>query len=323
LEFDEWLGVSETVIAVDVGGTTIKGVVVDRGGRFVRELSRATPAGRGPEAVIAELQAVIAELRAAEPETGAVNAVGVVVPGFVDATAGVARFSANLGFRDVPVRQLVAEATGLPTVLEHDVRAAGVAEETVGLTAETDDYLLAVIGTGIAAVVGGNGRSIRGATELAGELGHIPVWPDGESCPCGQRGCLERYASAASVSRRYTELSGSELRAEKVVARRDQDSAAAQVWQDATEALALAFATCTMLLDPAVIVLSGGLSQAGAALVDPLRAALAKRIVWRQPPPVLLSQLGDRGGRIGAAVLTWRSLGLDDFAAWRNWYSPI
>jgi glucokinase len=313
----------ETVIAVDVGGSTIKGVVVDRGGRFVHELSRATPTGRGPEAVIAELQAVIAELRTTEAENGAVGAVGVVVPGSVDAAAGVARFSANLGFRDVPVRQLVAEATGLPTVLEHDVRAAGVAEETVGLTADADDYLLAVIGTGIAAVVGGNGGSIRGATQLAGELGHIPVWPDGESCPCGQRGCLERYASAASVNRRYAELSGNELRAEKVIARRDQDSVAARVWQDATESLGLAFATCTMLLDPAVIVLSGGLSQAGAALVDPVRAALAKRIVWRPPPPVLLSQLGDRAGRIGAAVLTWRSLGLDDFAPWRDWYSPI
>ena len=112
-------------------------------------------------------------------------------------------FSANVGFRDVPLREIVAEATGLPALLEHDVRAAGVAEDELGATAGVDDYVLAVIGTGIAAVLKTGGRTVAGAIRLPGELGHIPVWPGGELCSCGQRGCLERYASAAAITRRY------------------------------------------------------------------------------------------------------------------------
>jgi len=304
------------VIAVDVGGTTIKGAVVSRDGEFVHELSRATPCEHGSEAVTAELLAVISELREREP---AAAAVGVVVPGAVDPVNGIARFSANLGFRDVPLRDLVTAATGLPALLDHDVRAAGVAERTVGVTAGVSDYLLAVIGTGIAGVLDSGGQNIRGASGIAGELGHVPVWPDGDLCPCGQRGCLERYASAASVSRRYAELSGRTLSAVDVVARCADDATAAQVWREATEALAIAFATCTMLLDPAMIVLGGGLSEAGEALLAPVRGELAERVVWREPPPVRLSGLGARAGRVGAAVLAWRLLGVEEFGSWERW----
>ncbi|MDE3130787.1 MAG: ROK family protein, partial [Acidobacteriota bacterium] len=179
-----------TVAAVDVGGTTIKGAVVDITGQVLRERARPTPAAAGPEAVIAALLELIEELTAernADATVAPVRAVGVVVPGAVDAWAGRAVFSANLGFRDVPLRQIVAGATGLPTVLEHDVRAAGVAERELGATAGVDDHLLAVIGTGIAAVIESGGRPVPGASQIAGELGHIPVWPGGELCSCGQR----------------------------------------------------------------------------------------------------------------------------------------
>jgi glucokinase len=306
------------VLAVDVGGTTIKAAVIDAGGRSLAELDRPTAAARGPEAVVSELLNVIAELSAQQP---AVNAVGVVVPGVVDAAQGVAKFSANLGFRDLPIAQLVQRQTGLPALLEHDVRAAGAAEYAIGLTAGRADCLLVVIGTGIAGVIHAGGSAVRGATGVAGELGHIPVWPEGEACPCGQRGCLERYASAASITRRYAELNGGPaLSAAQIAARLTDDQSAARVWGEATKALALALATCTMLLDPAVIVLAGGLSQAGQLLMDPVRGELEAQVKWRQPPPVLLSGLGGRAGLLGAAVLTWQSLGLDDF---QGWLQPI
>jgi glucosamine--fructose-6-phosphate aminotransferase (isomerizing) len=284
---------------------------------------------RGPQAVIDEIQAIVAELVSAarvmgQPAVGSVGvaasshqstsvrAVAVVVPGIVDAAAGRAVFSANLGFRDVPVRDLVQAAVGLPTVLEHDVRAAGVAERTVGSARGVDDYLLAVIGTGIAAVIHAGGEPMSGARGMAGELGHIPVWPDGEPCPCGQRGCLERYALAASITRRYAEFGGSHVAsAHEVAARRSSDPAAARAWQEATEALAIAFVTCTMLLDPEMIVLAGGLSAAGQDLLVPVEAELAARITWREAPSVRLSPLGGRAGLLGAAVLAWRLVGED------------
>ena len=230
-----------------------------------------------------------------------------MVPGYVDAEAGLALFSANVGFRNVPLRALVAEATGLPTVLEHDVRAAGVAEQELGATAGVEDYVLAVIGTGIAAVLQTGGRPIVGATKIPGELGHIPVWPGGEQCSCGKRGCLERYASAAAIARRYADAGGVPgLSTEEVLARVGDDQIARRVWAEAVEALALAFTTCTMLLDPALIVIGGGLSAAGDALLEPVRAELAKLVPWREPPPVTLSPLGARAGLLGAAILARR-----------------
>ncbi len=292
-----------TVIAVDVGGTTIKGAVVDRACNFVRERSRPTPASAGPDAVIAELIELIAELRAG----GDVGAVGVVVPGHVDGTAGRAIFSANLGFRDVPLREILAEATGLPALLEHDVRAAAVAEDELGATGGVQDYVMAVIGTGIAAVLKTGGRPVAGAISLPGELGHIPVWPGGEPCSCGQRGCLERYSSAAAITRRYAAAGGEPgLPAGEVLRRRADDELAQRVWAEACEALALAFTTCTYLLDPELIVIAGGLSAAGEELLTPVREELAKLVLWRPLPTVKLSPLGGRAGLLGAALLAQR-----------------
>ena len=291
------------VVAVDVGGTTMKAALVGDSGSFLQERSRPTPAADGPDAVITALLELIAELRA---ETD-VGAVGVAVPGHVDSQAGLALFSANLGFRGVPLREIVAEATGLPALLEHDVRAAGVAEDALGVTTGVQDYLLAVIGTGIAAVIQTGGRPVIGATSLPGELGHIPVWPGGELCSCGQRGCLERYASASAIARRYAAAGGEPgLSAGEVLARTADDHRACRVWAEAVEALALAFATCTMLLDPELIVIAGGLSAAGDALLAPVREELAKLVLWREPPSMKLSPLGARAGLLGTALLAQR-----------------
>ena len=178
---------------------------------------------------------------------------GVVVPGHVDAEAGRALFSANVGFRDVPLREIVAEATGLPALLEHDVRAAGVAEQELGATAGVEDYVLAVIGTGIAAVLQTGGRAVVGATKLSrASSGTSPSGPGGEQCSCGQRGCLERYASAAAIARRYAEAGGEPgLSAERGAgAARATTQSRARVWAEAIEALALAFTTCTYAARP-------------------------------------------------------------------------
>jgi glucokinase len=313
------------VVAVDVGGTRIKAAVVSQAGISGRELMRPTPTADGPDAVVTELVSVVTEL-IADPAGAEIAAVGVVVPGVVDPVTGRAEFSANLGFRDLPLRDIVAGGTGLPAVLGHDVTAAGLAERRVGLCAGIDEHLVAVIGTGIAAVIHSGGRTIGGSGGIAGELGHIPVWPGGERCSCGQQGCLERYASAAAVERRYRDRSGREgLTAHDVVALIATDDDARAAWDDATEALALALATCTMLLDPELIVLAGGLSEAGSTLLAPVRAKLADLIAWRDPPPVAVSPFGSRAGLLGAALLAWEAAGEHDHGGWRakDWYSPI
>jgi glucokinase len=311
------------VIAVDVGGTTIKGAAFDAAGVGLADLVVATPSGADPAATLAAVREAV---RALVVRFGAgVEAVGVVVPGTVDAAAGVVGFSANLGWRELSLVAVLEADTGVPVRIDNDVRAAGLAERTVGCTVGVDDYLLAVIGTGISGEVRVAGRTVVGAGSAAGEFGHAPVWPDGELCPCGQRGCLERYASAAAISRRYAERHHTAVSesAEAIAGRRDHDPVARRTWTEAVDALAIAFASYTMVLDPTMIVIAGGLSGAGEALVAPLRIALAERVVWREPPAVRLSPLGARGGLIGAALTAWAASGRTALAGWRGATGPI
>ena len=287
------------VVAVDVGGTSIKAARVSAAGELAHAAQVATPVADGPDAVVDAIRALVRSL------ADGAAAVGVVVPGVVDVAAGVARYAANLGWRDVPLAQLLAGDTGLPVALEHDVRAAGIAERRVGRLAGAGDALVLVIGTGIAGVVIARGDAVRGAIDLAGEIGHVPVYPDGERCACGQRGCLETYASAGAIARRYAARTGTTRSAEDIVARLANDADATAVWGEAVTALGLALATYTLLLDPAVIVLSGGLAGAGAVLRDGVVTALAERLLWRPVPPVELSPLAGRAGLRGAALLAW------------------
>jgi glucokinase len=215
---------------------------------------------------------------------------------------GVVRFAANLPWRDEPVRDRLAASLGLPVVLCRDVAAAALAE---GAHVTGDDVLFVWLGTGIAAahVVGGSLR--LGATGRAGELGHVPVHPDGLPCGCGQLGCLEAYSSAASVARRYAVRGGDSLTAEQVVDRLGSDHAADAVWREAVDALAFALATDVLVNDPAVIVLGGGLAQAGDALFSPLATALQSLLAWRPAPPLVPASLGSSAGQLGAAQLAW------------------
>ena len=283
-------------------------------------LSLAEPTPPRPDDSIALILDLADRLRRESIERGSRPVgLGVVVPGQVDVEAGVAVYSANLGWRDVPFARLLADHTGLPTRLGHDVTAGGIAELTYGgheLAAARNSVVLQ-LGTGIAGVVVSDGTLLVGAGGLAGEIGHIPVHPGGEECPCGQRGCLERYASAAPVGRRYAAAGGAPgATSADVVRLRGTDAVAARVWDEAVEALALAIATATMLLDPSLVVFSGGLSAAGEELVGPVRSALADKVVWRQAPSVVASALGPQVGLAGASITAWHAAGHEAPAEW-------
>ena len=216
-------------------------------------------------------------------------------------------FRRNLGFRGEPLREIVAEATGLPALLEHDVRAADVAEQELGATARRRGLRAGRDRHGHRRRHPTGGKARRGCNQGPRRARTHSCRPGGEQCSCGQRGCLERYASAAAIARRYAEAGGEPgLSAIDVIARRADDGSAARVWAEAVEALALAFTTCKFLLDPALIVLAGGLSEAGDALLGPVQKELAKLVLWREPPVVKLSPLGGRAGLVGAALLARR-----------------
>jgi glucokinase len=301
---------SDLVIGVDVGGTTIKAALLDSEGLEYGRSERPTPRHLGPDAVVATTIDIIAELRARVPESGRVGAVGLVVPGVVDPQQGIAVYAANIGWRQLHLRQIVAEAVGLPVVLDHDVRAAGLAELELGAGRGLQDVLYVALGTGVAAAVITRGEVVAGATDRAGELGHLPVFPDGEPCACGQRGCTETYASAAALSRRYTAASGiSDVPAYDVVSRAAAgDALADAIFNDAITALGRALVHYVLLMDPELILIGGGMSASGAALLHPLTREVQAGLAWRPAPTILIGQFAGDAGRRGAALLAWRAL---------------
>ncbi|MFJ8082271.1 ROK family protein [Streptomyces sp. NPDC096205] len=293
-----------TVIALDVGGTCIKGGVVLDDGRLRHTERWYTRAERGQDAVLETVLDCAAQLAVRCPTA---DAAGIVVPGIVDEDEGVAVRAANLGWGDVPVRDWLAEHLDLPVAFGHDVRAGGLAEARAGAGRGCADFLFVPVGTGIAAAVfsGGRARALTGGHGRAGELGHVVVRPGGERCRCGARGCLETVASASAVARRYSRATGRRgVTAHEVRACADAgDAAALTVWSEAIEALADALATAITLYDPARVVIGGGLSRSGESCLTPLRAALAERLTFQDPPEVVAAGLGDRAGCLGAAYL--------------------
>lgn len=294
------------VVAVDVGGTSIKGAVVADDGGILARCTRGTSAEGALDGVLEVLHG-LAERAAAHHVT--VLSAGVVSPGIVDETRGVVEYAANLDWRGVALGDAAEHAIGVPVAVGQDVRAAGGAEYRLGAADGVEDFALVPIGTGIAAAMFTEGRIVRGATAAAGEFGHMPVVPDGETCSCGQRGCLEVYSSAAGISRRYAARTGTARSAKGIAARLDEDADARAVWTDAVDMLGCALATLTLLMDPAVVVLAGGLSAAGDALLDPLRAAVQNRLAWRVAPRLARSRLGADAGVYGAALLAFDRAG--------------
>jgi glucokinase len=292
------------VVAVDIGGTSIKASLVGPRGILSAPVRLPTPVGGGPAAIVDAVARVVGALRT--PGTGAV---GCAVPGVVEPGTGVVRRAANLGIvDDLPLGPVLAARLGLPVTVEHDVRAACRAEAELGAARSVGDAVVVVAGTGLAAGLLVGGRVVTGTRGAAGEFGHIPVVPDGEPCACGQRGCAEAYASAGGLRRRYRDRSGPARSdpgpsAAELVSRLDDDPLARALWAEACVALGRTLVATTALLDPAVIVLAGGLSLAGPLLADPVRATLAAGLAWREPPPVVLSGFGDRAGVVGAGLV--------------------
>ncbi|MFJ4007008.1 ROK family protein [Streptomyces sp. NPDC090023] len=295
------------VIALDVGGTSMKAALVGADGAVLHRARRATGREHGPAAVVENLLAFAAELRAhgADHLGAPALAAGVAVPGTVDEARGTALYSANLGWRDVPLRALLAERLGMPVALGHDVRTGGLAEGRTGAGRGADRFLFIALGTGIAGAIGLAGRVEAGANGFAGEIGHIVVRPGGEPCPCGQTGCLERYASAAAVGTVWAKTSGraDADAADCARAVAAGDPAADRVWTGAVDALADGLVTALTLLDPGTLIVGGGLAEAGDVLFRPLRAAIERRLTFQSAPALVPAALGEGAGVLGAALL--------------------
>ncbi len=300
------VGAVRGVVAVDVGGTAMKAALVGPDHTVVRTLRRPTPTGDPTgTAILDAVLEVVQELRAGAE----VSAIGVVVPGVVDDAAGVAVWSENLGFRDLPVRDVLQDRFGLPVGFSHDVRAGALAEWRLGAGRGAASMAFVALGTGIAAglVLDGRPYSSQG---WAGEIGHADVG-HGEPCVCGGTGCLEAVASAGAIARRYSAATGTLVPGAREVADqlRAGDPVAERVWGEAVDALALSFHWLVAVVAPEVIVVGGGLAESGDLLMAPLRDRLEARLSFHRRPRVVRAALGDDAGCLGAAILAREQVG--------------
>lgn len=304
-------GPIEAVAGVDIGGTRIKGALVDRSGRAVHAVTVPTPPDLGsPGAVTRAVTRVVAELLGEAGRLGhgvRLRACGVVVPGLVDEDRGVAVRAANLGWRDLAVTAPLQEALGVPVALGHDVRAGLLAELRLGAARSAEDALFVPLGTGIACALLVDGRVLH-AGGYAGELGHVQVEPAGLRCGCGGRGCLETVSSAAAIERAYAAAAGlgaavgADVVAALVVA---GDPHATAVWDRAVAALARALVMAVTLTGARLVLVGGGLAASGEVLLDPLRRAVHAGLTFQRAPTIERAALGDRAGCLGAGCLAW------------------
>jgi glucokinase len=309
---------------LDVGGTKILGRVLDPHDprATVAEVRVGTP--RGAAAILDAIAEVVARLQAAPAvrERGELAAVGVGMPGLVD-RRGVLRFAPNLpGVAELAVGPALSERLGLPVVVDNDANCAAWCEFRLGAAVGVRDVVLVTLGTGIGAGIIADGRLYEGANGFAGEPGHMVVDPSGPPCPCGRRGCWERFASGSGLGRlgrdaaaagrapAVVALAGGDpegVRGEHVTeAALGGDADALGILREFAWWVALGLANLVDLLDCELIVVGGGLADAGEHLLEPVRTAFHSLVLasdHRPPVPVVGAALGPEAGAIGAALL--------------------
>ncbi len=285
-------------VGVDIGGTEFKAAVFNGAGP-VRVLRGGTGPDRPVAAVLASVREAIDELLCASDGSD-VCGVGIGCTGIVDRRSGLVIEAANLGWRDVDVPAVVGQDLGLPVAMEHDVYLAALAEWETGRGVGAESMLYVSVGTGVASRLFTVAGTDRGSSYLAGEMGFIPVG--------GSHRPLERLASGRGISDAYRRETGQTLSVARIVASSSEDPVAARVWSTAMDALAQGLAAAVCLADPKIIVLGGGVSNAGDRLVEDLQPRIAALLAPLRPAPELaLAAHGDRSGIVGAALHGRRS----------------
>jgi len=309
-------------IGIDVGGTKILAGLVDADGRVVHQARRQS-ARNDPTSVLNTICEVVTELGDASEDD--VVAVGLGIAGPVDADRSTVFYAPNLGWPQVPVRDLLTDRVGLPVIVENDGNAAAWGEFVAGAGTNVKDLTVITVGTGIGGGIIINGELLRGAHGAAGEIGHMNAVPNGRPCGCGRNGCWEQYASGNALVREARTLAA-ERRQEAglllslgdgtpegvqgvhvTAAAREGDPVAQEAFAVVGTWLGRGLADLSSILDPGAFVIGGGVSEAGDLLLNSARATLAEKLTVgrsRRPiPEVRLATLGNEAGLIGAAAL--------------------
>jgi glucokinase len=300
-------------IGIDVGGTKLVAATIAADGTVLDRQRRETPA-RDETLLLRTLDRAIRELGGGEQQLP----VGVGIAGLVTPDGDV-RYGPNIGIRDLELASRLEQTAGVPVTVLNDASAAAFGEQRVGAGRGHRDVVMFTLGTGVGGGVVVDGQVLLGHGGFAGELGHVIVAEGGRACPCGNRGCVEAYASGTSIGliarERLVDLSVDTLLRDEVEltgrgvtqAALAGDAFATSVLVEAGHWLGVAAGTLVNVLDPEVILLGGGAAvQTSRWIVPAAEAALADHLIgspWRVPPAFELAALGDDAGMVGAALL--------------------
>lgn len=304
-------------IGIDIGGTKIAGAVVSESGQILAERRVATQAGDS-EAIIDAVVAMVTDL-AAEHE---VVAAGVAAPGFIDAAQSTVYYTPNISWRNEPLRERLVSRLSLPVTIDNDANAAGWAEFRFGAGRDVSDMTMLTIGTGVGGAIVTGGALFRGGFGAGAELGHLRVVPDGLSCGCGAKGCIEQYGSGRALLRMANEIADVGGIGLALADARQQhgaldggivgsliasgDPGAVHALEELGHWLGQACASLSAVLDPQVFVFGGGVAVAGDLLLDPVREAFRQHVPARgyhPEPDFVIAQLVNNAGVVGAADL--------------------
>lgn len=279
-------------VGIDVGGTKCHGVLIDADGVVVSEVRHPTPHADDLVPLLADMFS----------ELGGSSTLGIGVPGLISHD-GIVHASPNLvGARNVPVGPALRDMLGIGVHVENDATVAAYAEWQVGSARGAHNAVMVTLGTGIGGGIVMGGELQRGSHGFAGEIGHMVVEREGIECPCGLRGCWERYASGSALR----VLSGGMTGEEVFAAYRAGDAKAIQVVDTFAEWIAVGLASLTNICDPEVFVIGGGVIESLADTIDVVIAHFEKSVYSsdaRPLPHVRAALLGERAGAIGAALL--------------------
>ena len=296
-------------VGVDLGGTKLAVGIVDEAGRILKKHLEPTNPEEGSQAILTRISKGIEQVW-----QGDIKGIGIGCPGTVDASRGEVIFAPNLGWRGVSVGPFIQGEFKLPVVVDNDANAAAVGELKVGGGQGCRNMIYLTVSTGIGAGIIIDGEIYRGFTFRAGEVGHMVLAPDGPLCSCGNRGCLEAFASGTSIARMAMEAINrglptsmrGEVDARMVAASaREGDQLAKEILTSAFRYLSMGIGNLLNIFDPELIIIGGGLSAMGDQLLQPVREGVVHYAWLREKAKerVVLSKLGQDIGLIGAASL--------------------
>ena len=294
-------------IGVDLGGTNLRAAAIDRSGNILDKTSGSTNFEEGRDAVLDDIAAAVEQLRTRFGAAGFYG-IGIGVPGFIDIEKGVIVGTHNLlGFDGFPMRDDLSRRLETPVILENDANAAALGEKWMGAGRDVNDLVLLTLGTGIGGGIISGGRVLHGFVGMAGELGHITVYPGGNICGCGNNGCLEKHASATAIEAMAKLVTlGDNLTAKDVYDLAEQGNRnAARVFEQMGTALGIGLATLINIFNFPLYLLSGGVLPSWKYFAPSMMAEIETRsFTFRNTRTrVEPATLGNQAGLFGAAYL--------------------